>query len=172
MSAWDLTPENREKFIKLWHQGEPASRICAATGVKSTDFTRVRAKLELEPRKAGFHGRVSRETREWVLGLILLGKSNVEIATLSSKTPEPLRRAWVNDFRRHNREKVEALQRGQPVAGPKAVRRHCLMCRNEFESRHIGERICGDCKDTVEWKAGGDFGFHGDGGRRVPARHG
>lgn len=30
----------------------------------------------------------------------------------------------------------------------------CLMCRHEFTSHYIGERVCKKCKDTSVWKSG------------------
>ena len=30
--------------------------------------------------------------------------------------------------------------------------RNCLMCRVEFTSTHIGNRVCSDCKQTTDWK--------------------
>lgn len=32
--------------------------------------------------------------------------------------------------------------------------RKCLKCRDKFRSHHAGERICGPCKDTIEWITG------------------
>ena len=32
--------------------------------------------------------------------------------------------------------------------------RKCLMCRDEFTSRHPGERICVSCKGTAAWREG------------------
>ncbi len=33
--------------------------------------------------------------------------------------------------------------------------RNCLMCSREFQSRHIGERVCPNCKGTAAWREGG-----------------
>ena len=33
--------------------------------------------------------------------------------------------------------------------------RKCLMCADTFQSRHIGERICGECKSTSTWRQTG-----------------
>ena len=33
--------------------------------------------------------------------------------------------------------------------------RKCLMCGNEFKSKHIGERVCSSCKETSVWRSGG-----------------
>ena len=33
--------------------------------------------------------------------------------------------------------------------------RQCLMCTRKFTSRHIGERICPNCKGTAAWREGG-----------------
>ena len=30
--------------------------------------------------------------------------------------------------------------------------RKCLMCSSSFQSSHIGERICPDCKNTSTWR--------------------
>ena len=36
----------------------------------------------------------------------------------------------------------------------KIAQRKCLMCSVEFTSRHIGERVCSDCKSTTLWQSG------------------
>ncbi len=36
-----------------------------------------------------------------------------------------------------------------------AKRRKCLMCMDEFQSSHIGERVCPDCKGTSTWRQTG-----------------
>lgn len=36
-----------------------------------------------------------------------------------------------------------------------AKRRICLMCMDEFQSSHIGERVCPDCKGTSTWRQTG-----------------
>jgi Zn finger protein HypA/HybF involved in hydrogenase expression len=33
--------------------------------------------------------------------------------------------------------------------------RRCLMCADEFQSHHIGERVCPDCKSTSTWRQTG-----------------
>jgi len=33
--------------------------------------------------------------------------------------------------------------------------RECLMCERPFVSRHIGERVCPNCKSTAAWREGG-----------------
>ena len=32
--------------------------------------------------------------------------------------------------------------------------RKCLMCNSEFPSKHIGERVCPQCKETSVWRSG------------------
>ena len=55
-------------------------------------------------------------------------------------------------------EPVEPLTTSRGYSKPKqdhedqSKQRKCLMCRNEFNSRHIGERVCLSCKDTVAWR--------------------
>jgi|TARA_B100000959_G_C14597771_1_gene466781 hypothetical protein len=34
-------------------------------------------------------------------------------------------------------------------------RRKCLMCLDDFQSNHIGERVCPDCKGTSTWRQTG-----------------
>jgi hypothetical protein len=34
-------------------------------------------------------------------------------------------------------------------------KRDCLMCERPFASRHIGERVCPNCKSTAAWREGG-----------------
>lgn len=33
--------------------------------------------------------------------------------------------------------------------------RKCLMCTRDFQSSHIGERVCQSCKETSVWRSGG-----------------
>ena len=33
--------------------------------------------------------------------------------------------------------------------------RKCLMCSSSFQSSHIGERVCPDCKSTSTWRQTG-----------------
>jgi len=33
--------------------------------------------------------------------------------------------------------------------------RNCLMCAKPFNSAHIGERVCPNCKSTSAWREGG-----------------
>ena len=33
--------------------------------------------------------------------------------------------------------------------------RKCLMCAGSFQSSHIGERVCPDCKSTSTWRQTG-----------------
>lgn len=33
--------------------------------------------------------------------------------------------------------------------------RKCLMCSSSFQSHHIGERVCGECKSTATWRQTG-----------------
>lgn len=35
--------------------------------------------------------------------------------------------------------------------------RDCLGCGNPFMSEHKGNRICGTCKNTVEYRSNGDY---------------
>lgn len=41
-----------------------------------------------------------------------------------------------------------------PYARHTAKQRKCLMCREPFASRSIGERICEACKTTELWSSG------------------
>jgi predicted RNA-binding Zn-ribbon protein involved in translation (DUF1610 family) len=43
----------------------------------------------------------------------------------------------------------------EPDRAPVKKKRKCLMCRNEFNSNHIGERVCPSCKETSVWRSGG-----------------
>jgi len=43
----------------------------------------------------------------------------------------------------------------EPDRAPVKKVRKCLMCRNEFNSNHIGERVCPSCKETSVWRSGG-----------------
>jgi hypothetical protein len=36
-----------------------------------------------------------------------------------------------------------------------AKSRKCLMCMGEFQSSHIGERVCHNCKGTSTWRQTG-----------------
>ena len=42
-----------------------------------------------------------------------------------------------------------------PDRAPIQKVRKCLMCGNEFKSKHIGERVCSSCKETSVWRSGG-----------------
>ena len=33
--------------------------------------------------------------------------------------------------------------------------RRCLMCADDFQSHHMGERVCPDCKSTSTWRQTG-----------------
>jgi hypothetical protein len=33
--------------------------------------------------------------------------------------------------------------------------RKCLMCTRDFQSSHVGERVCQSCKETSVWRSGG-----------------
>lgn len=41
-----------------------------------------------------------------------------------------------------------------PDGFEKAKDRRCLMCWTMFYSHHVGERICGRCRETEMWKSG------------------
>jgi len=43
-------------------------------------------------------------------------------------------------------------QKPQPDKPHVMTTRNCLMCRVEFTSTHIGNRVCSDCKQTTDWK--------------------
>ena len=45
-------------------------------------------------------------------------------------------------------------QNPQPDKPHVITTRKCLMCRVEFTSQHIGNRVCSDCKQTTDWKNG------------------
>lgn len=57
------------------------------------------------------------------------------------------------------------------AAGPAspAKRRTCLRCGKRFRSSWAGERVCGPCKKSADWRAGQDL-TAGDTGGRVEAR--
>ena len=38
--------------------------------------------------------------------------------------------------------------------------RKCLMCADTFQSHHVGERICGECKSTSTWRQTGLAIYH------------
>ena len=40
----------------------------------------------------------------------------------------------------------------EPDVPHKVKTRKCLMCSISFQSNHIGERVCSECKQTSEWK--------------------
>jgi len=39
-----------------------------------------------------------------------------------------------------------------PDVPHKIVTRKCLMCNVTFQSSHVGNRICSECKMTPDWK--------------------
>jgi predicted RNA-binding Zn-ribbon protein involved in translation (DUF1610 family) len=43
----------------------------------------------------------------------------------------------------------------EPDRAPVKKTRKCLMCRSEFHSHHVGERVCPSCKETSVWRSGG-----------------
>jgi predicted RNA-binding Zn-ribbon protein involved in translation (DUF1610 family) len=43
----------------------------------------------------------------------------------------------------------------EPDRAPVKKTRKCLMCRGEFHSHHVGERVCPSCKETSVWRSGG-----------------
>jgi len=43
----------------------------------------------------------------------------------------------------------------EPDRPPVKKVRKCLMCNGEFNSNHIGERVCPSCKETSVWRSGG-----------------
>ena len=43
----------------------------------------------------------------------------------------------------------------EPDREPIKKVRKCLMCRSEFNSSHVGERVCPSCKETSVWRSGG-----------------
>jgi len=43
----------------------------------------------------------------------------------------------------------------EPDRPPGKKKRNCLMCSNEFNSNHVGERVCPSCKETSVWRSGG-----------------
>ena len=45
-------------------------------------------------------------------------------------------------------------QKPQPDKPHVMTTRNCLMCRVEFTSTHIGNRLCSSCKNTSDWKQG------------------
>ena len=49
----------------------------------------------------------------------------------------------------------EANKKPKPDRAPIKKIRTCLMCSSEFQSRHLGERVCGSCKETSAWRSGG-----------------
>jgi hypothetical protein len=42
----------------------------------------------------------------------------------------------------------------KPARADEPRTRACLMCTEPFTSRHLGERVCGDCKASAAWQAG------------------
>ena len=42
----------------------------------------------------------------------------------------------------------------KPMSTFKAKKRKCLMCFKQFNSEGPGNRICGECKKTPEYKLG------------------
>ena len=42
----------------------------------------------------------------------------------------------------------------EPDRAPVKKVRKCLMCRSEFNSSHIGERVCTNCKSTAARREG------------------
>ena len=49
----------------------------------------------------------------------------------------------------HRREEVEMERAAQAALPPQKLpaKRICLCCRRPFASKHIGNRLCGNCKD-------------------------
>ena len=43
----------------------------------------------------------------------------------------------------------------EPDRPPVKKKRNCLMCRNEFNSNHVGEPVRPSCKETSVWRSGG-----------------
>jgi len=43
----------------------------------------------------------------------------------------------------------------EPDHAPVKKVRKCLMCRGDFNSSHMGERVCSSCKETSAWRSGG-----------------
>jgi len=45
----------------------------------------------------------------------------------------------------------------KPESDREHVKKHrkCLMCSKDFQSAHIGERVCQSCKETSVWRSGG-----------------
>ena len=45
---------------------------------------------------------------------------------------------------------------------PVAKERRCLMCGSDFRSAHVGERICGRCRQSKVWRDGDtpNYGGH------------
>jgi hypothetical protein len=48
----------------------------------------------------------------------------------------------------------ERKKNSKPQREYETKTRKCLMCRDEFSSRHPGERICASCKGTAAWREG------------------
>lgn len=42
----------------------------------------------------------------------------------------------------------------EPDRPPVRKERKCLMCRRDFVSGHVGERVCTNCKSTAAWREG------------------
>lgn len=54
-------------------------------------------------------------------------------------------------FAMRNRAKTA---RSKPRATPGAKKRRCLVCRQEFLSLWIGNRVCQRCRQSSTWKQG------------------
>ncbi|MDD9877633.1 MAG: hypothetical protein OXR84_09365 [Magnetovibrio sp.] len=42
----------------------------------------------------------------------------------------------------------------EPDRPPVRKERKCLMCGKGFQSNHVGERVCTNCKSTAAWREG------------------
>lgn len=80
-----------------------------------------------------------RERCEALKVTILPASSVAKPYTPPPEPVEPIKISWTSSKPPADKEDI-------------SKQRKCLMCRNEFNSRHIGERVCLNCKDTVAWR--------------------
>ena len=145
MSAWTL--ERRAVFRAMWDSGATYREIGDRLGLHFGSVKVIAVRL-------GMGRRVYRRLRDPKAAPAF---DIVEAVAMSERgmTDYAIARHFDQADTVVSQRLTAAIVFGHGLPKPAAVARKCLRCRQEFD--HAVNRVCDPCKESADWKSGGDY---------------